>query len=77
MEKLVGTALIGEVVVLNMIYAQKNVKLLHFFPYFWLISVFSYGWFFLNVFSLTPVFIICVGVVLFHFLAVKAPPIGG
>ena len=73
MEKLVGIAIIGEIIFINLIYARKNIRIFHFFPYIWLAVVFFCGWVFFKVFSVVPILIVCVCVVLFHYIAVKAP----
>ena len=77
MEKVVGIAIIGEVVFINLIYARNNIKILHFFPYIWLIGVFLCGWIFFKAFSVVPILIVCACVILFHFIATRAPLDGG
>lgn len=73
MEMVVGVAIIGEIVFINLVYAHKGVKIFHYFPYIWLSSVFLCGWIFYNVFLIIPAVIVLAFVIFFHFIVANSP----
>lgn len=73
MERIMGIAILGELLFINLVYAYKEVRALHFLPYLWLIAVFTVGGVIVDFVPAKYVLIIAGATAISHVIAVYAP----